>query len=547
MLLVHFTGMAQMEVYSEIAITDILRMRQLTNPDSGDHRSFLLRSSSLYFQQPAQGHTFFSKKFSYEIRNIGVTWQRNDSLGLGSNDGSFIPAAGMQQRAHINVAARWGKFYLQLAPEFIKAENKPQQPYDLDPVFANLLPSYYNLVNGHIDMYDRIGTQPLNKALPGQSSLKFQSSHIAVGMSTENIWWGPALRNSLVLSNHAPSFLHFTLQTVKPLKTSFGHIEAQLITGRLKEVEFVNPDDQKMRQFFSWYWIRAKDTFPRSFAGYIATWEPKWTKNLFLGVAGSAISYRNNAESRLLVFPFAKIERQNRQRLGSFFMRYVMPKEQAEIYLEMGRSDRAAYPTNIIRDSIPMGYTAGFRKLKTLGKNYGYLHFGLELTRLQLPDPRLLLRPNNPSGLPLYNSWYIHENIRQGYTNDAQVMGAWIGPGSNSQTLQLGWVKGYKKLMITGERVQHNNDFYYYFFYKDDLDPNRQNTGKYWADVSATVQLQWDYKNILFSAGTSSTWLFNYKWTKLDGGFSGASKLSDRRNRQLYASIVWFFDGKTFK
>ncbi|MFN5803692.1 MAG: hypothetical protein ACK420_00025, partial [Sphingomonadales bacterium] len=210
MLLVHFTGMAQMEIYSEIAITDILRMRQLTNPDSGDHRSFLLRSSSLYFQQPAQGHTFFSKKFSYEIRNIGVTWQRNDSLGLGSNDGSFIPAAGMQQRAHINVAARWGKFYLQLAPEFIKAENKPQQPYDLDPVFANLLPSYYNLVNGHIDMYDRIGTQPINKALPGQSSLKFQSSHIAVGMSTENIWWGPALRNSLVLSNHAPSFLHFT-------------------------------------------------------------------------------------------------------------------------------------------------------------------------------------------------------------------------------------------------------------------------------------------------------------------------------------------------
>jgi hypothetical protein len=126
-------------------------------------------------------------------------------------------------------------------------------------------------------------------------------------------------------------------------------------------------------------------------------------------------------------------------------------------------------------------------------------------------------------------------------------MGAWIGPGSNSQTLQLGWLKGYKKLMITGERVQHNNDFYYYFFYKDDLDPTRQNTGKYWADVSATVQLQWDYKNILFSAGTSSTWLFNYKWTKLDGGFSGASKLSDRRNRQLYASIVWFFDGKTFK
>jgi hypothetical protein len=51
----------------------------------------------------------------------------------------------------------------------------------------------------------------------------------------------------------------------------------------------------------------------------------------------------------------------------------------------------------------------------------------------------------------------------------------------------------------------------------------------------------------LLSAGASSTWLFNYKWTKLDGGFSGPSALSDRRNKQLYASLVWFFNSKAFK
>ena len=129
----------------------------------------------------------------------------------------------MQQRVQISVAARWKKLYIQLAPEFVKAENLPPTSYKLDPVYANLLPFYYNLVNNNIDLYDRIGTEPFNKFLPGQSSIRYQSSHVSVGISTENLWWGPGIRNSLVLSNHAKSFPHLTLNSVKPLKTNFGY------------------------------------------------------------------------------------------------------------------------------------------------------------------------------------------------------------------------------------------------------------------------------------------------------------------------------------
>jgi hypothetical protein len=538
---------AQVEVFSDIMATDILRIQQLVKPDSLDHRSYLIRSSTQYFQDLNKNSGFFSKNWGFQLRNIGVTLQQNDSLGLGSNDGSFLPNVGLQQRVHVSVAARWKKLYIQLAPEFIKSENLTPTTYQLDPVYANLLPFYYNLVNNNIDLFDRIGTESTAKYNLGQSSIRYQSSHVSVGLSTENLWWGPALRNSLVLSNHASSFPHITLNSVKPLKTAFGRLEAQVVIGHLKNTPFANPDDERMRREFPWYWAPPKDTFQRVFSGYILTWEPKWTRNFYVGIAGSMIKYRNNQESNLLVFPFAKAEGLNRQRLGSFFMRYVMPKEQAEVYIEFGRSDKAAYPTNILKDSIPMGYTAGIRKFVPLRKGRSHLQFALEITRLQLPDPRLTLRHNNPYGPPNYNSWYIHPKIRQGYTNYGQVMGAWIGPGSNSQTLQVGWVKGHKKITFIGERVQHNNDFYYYFFVTPSLSPFAQNTYKYWADVSTTLQVQWDIKNVLVSAGASSTWLFNYKWTKLDGGFSGPSKLSDRRNKQLYASIVWFFDAKVFK
>jgi len=538
---------AQIDVFSEITATDNLRIKQLVKQDTTNHRSYLLRSSTLYFQDYNPQSKFFNKNFEFELRNVGITFQQNDSLGLGSNDGSFLPNVGMQQRVQISVAARWKKLYIQLAPEFVKAENLPPTSYKLDPVYANLLPFYYNLVNNNIDLYDRIGTEPYNKFLPGQSSIRYQSSHVSVGISTENLWWGPGIRNSLVLSNHAKSFPHLTLNSVKPLKTNFGFLEAQVVIGYLDKMPFANPDDSRMRREFPWYYIAPKDTFQRVFSGYILTWEPKWTRNLFLGVAGSLVKYRNNEYSQLLVFPFAKVESETRQRLGSFFMRYVMPKEHAEFYIEFGRSDKAAYPTNILKDSIPLGYTAGVRKFIPLRNGRSHFQFGLEITRLQVPDPRLILKHNNPFGLPNYNSWYIHPVIRQGYTNYGQVMGAWIGPGSNSQTLQLGWVKGYKKIILTGERIQHNNDFYYYFFITPYLDPFRQNPSKYWADVSASLQVQWDIKSFLLSAGASSTWLFNYKWTKLDGGFSGPSALSDRRNKQLYASLIWFFNSKAFK
>ncbi|MFX7090472.1 hypothetical protein ABTH94_20100, partial [Acinetobacter baumannii] len=61
-----------------------------------------------------------------------------------------------------------------------------------------------------------------------------------------------------------------------------------------------------------------------------------------------------------------------------------MPKDHAEIYLEYGRNDKAHFITNIVGDSIAMGFVLGVRKAVLLNSNKGAIVLHVELTQLHL-------------------------------------------------------------------------------------------------------------------------------------------------------------------
>jgi hypothetical protein len=534
----------QIETFSEVTAMDFLRVKQVSGKDSSNHLSYTIRSSSLFFHTVQPNRKFWQKKAGFEFRNIGFTQRQNDNLGLGHNDGSMLPAVGIQQRATVTLAARWKRLHLQLAPEWMTAENKDPLPFKIDASDPNYMARYYLSTVNKIDMYWRYGKDPINKILPGQSSLKYQTKSLAVGVSTESMWWGPSLRNGLVMSNNASNFPYLTLNSLAPLETKVGRFEGQVVYGNLTNPEFEHPDHERMKGIWL-AGIAQKDTSKRSLAGFVISWEPKWTPNLFIGMAAAASAYRNKLDRAVVAFPFFTSRKPIK--IGSVFLRYVMPQEKTELYFEFGRSDKMATPFNLVRDSIPLGYTAGVRKMMPLSGGKSHMFIGIELTRLELPDPRLVFMVNEPFGRPLTNSWYAGSQVLQGYTNYGQVMGSWIGPGSNSQTLQFGWVKGAKKITITGERVQHNNDFYYYNYITNDLRTQYQNPNKHWADINATGQIQWNVRNLLFSGSWSYTSLLNYRWIKLDGGFAGPSKVSDRKNTQIQVSAFWFFNKNMLK
>ena len=217
-----FKLFCQVETFSEITAMDFQRMKQVSGKDSNDHVSYMVRSSTAFFSSTDAERGYWKKKIGFELRNHGFTQRQNDNLGLGHNDGSMLEAVGIQQRASVNIAARWNRIHLQLAPEWLMAENKDPQPFKIDASDPNYMARYYLSTVNKIDMYWRYGKDRINKFLPGQSSLKYQTKELAVGISTESIWWGPALRNGLVMSNNATNFPYLTLNSVNPLRTSIG-------------------------------------------------------------------------------------------------------------------------------------------------------------------------------------------------------------------------------------------------------------------------------------------------------------------------------------
>ncbi|SDW85072.1 Capsule assembly protein Wzi [Hydrobacter penzbergensis] len=429
--------------------------------------------------------------------------QYNSQLPYDWNNGAMIPARGYQLQASVGVHAQLGRHLeIQLAPEAVLAENRVFEQFSSqlgDKSWA----ARYRFWNT-IDMPDRFGNDHYQKLFPGQSFIRYNTRSLSFGISTQNLWWGPAYRNALIMSSNAPGFLHATINTIRPLHTGIGDFEGQIIAGKLDGSDVLPPRTYSV--YNGQFLYQPKNDEWRYLAGMVLTWRPKWTPNLFLGFAKASYLYNSDISNPLDVLPFegflghrrTQAERTGKKAsLGSLFMRYIMPNEQAEMYLEYGRKDISMMPWNVLQNApYRRAFTGGFRKLFDW-KNQSHILLAVELTQLQAPDATLIRNPD---------SWYTHTYVRQGYTQLGRPLGAGIGPGSNSQTLEIAWVKGLKKIGIQFERLRHNGDFYYYAF--ESIGDFRRN----WVDISTTFKADWNYQRFFFSGQLGIIRSLNYQW-----------------------------------
>ncbi|WP_216072810.1 capsule assembly Wzi family protein, partial [Acinetobacter baumannii] len=77
----------------------------------------------------------------------------------------------------------------------------------------------------HTNTYGAVTKGSYLRVLPGQSSIRLSTGPVSLGISTENLWWGPGCFNALLMSNNAPGFLHLTFNTTRPVKTPIGSFE----------------------------------------------------------------------------------------------------------------------------------------------------------------------------------------------------------------------------------------------------------------------------------------------------------------------------------
>jgi hypothetical protein len=252
---------------------------------------------------------------------------------------------------------------------------------------------------------------------------------------------------------------------------------------------------------------RPKEFKDRYLNGIVVAWQPKWTKGLFLGFSRVFYQYLSDVKPGIDGYlpVIGKFFKKNlpsedalkRDQLVSFFFRLVLPKEKAEVYGEFGRNDHSYNLTDfLVQPEHSRAYTIGFSKIFDAGKKDIQLY--TEMTNLQMPST-ILVRGGQ--------SWYVHYQIREGYTNRGQVIGAGIGPGSSSQTIGLRSISGFNRTGISFERVVRNNDFYY-----SSIGSMGGQWRRNWADLSFNANKSWRTKNIIYDAQLSWIYSLNYQW-----------------------------------
>jgi len=105
------------------------------------------------------------------------------------------------------------------------------------PLNLILKPEYVNISNENYETSSAWGynAPPVQKIYLGNSSLKLNLWKLSLGISNENMWFGPGKNNSLLMTNNAPGFLHLTVGSNRPFKTIFGYLEFNIISGKLTQ------------------------------------------------------------------------------------------------------------------------------------------------------------------------------------------------------------------------------------------------------------------------------------------------------------------------
>jgi hypothetical protein len=502
------------------------KAKEVFYQDSTEKRYNLINTPSVYRSR--------NGKLSVSLLPLNMQTQINSHHPYGWNDGAMIPAKGFQTLLSAGVYLEYGMLSIQFKPELDLAANGKFDTFNPD-TYGIIVARYYDFYN-NIDLPARFGNNEIGKAYWGQSSIRLNYKDVSFGLSTENLWWGPGMRNSLLMSNSAPGFKHLTLNTRRPVRTAIGSFEGQIIAGKLENSGYgiLQPE---WVYFGSSLYVPKPDNW-RYLSGIAVTWQPKWVPGLFLGLTSSSQLYQNDLSRFGDYWPFFSSSNKNgvdavldkrRDNRSSLFMRWLWPEEQAEVYFEYGKNNRTGDIRNQLLDAARnRAYIFGLRKIipfiRSRNEN---LMISIEATQLQ---------ETNPTDIRNAESWYVNKYVRQGYTNRGEVLGAGIGPGGNLQTVDVSWVKGLKRLGIQFERYVHNNDFYFYA-YETDKDSRR-----HWTDLSMSLYGEWNYKNFIFNARAMGINSLNYQWYLFQGpnddvNISG----KDAFNFQMQAGLTYRF------
>lgn len=431
---------------------DRMRLEQIVShaPSTG----FLLRSASTLSHRGGTALEFL-------VPEVRTVW--NPQIPTSGNDGALWAGRGTSISVTAGIRAGYGPLTLVLAPEFRHQENEEFQtlayPRNV-PVQRSPFASPFHQFPESADLPSRFGNGSRTEIGLGQSSVTLALGPVALGLSKENRWWGPGIRNAIVMSNNAEGVRHAFVRTAQPLQTRIGVVDGVWMLGRLLESGYFAPPaapaDSARGE------AEAQGPSSRYLSGFAVTYAPAWEPNLTVGF--SRVVYGTSRSRRLLPRAFAPFSAttaptvdepaqgptgSGSDHLFSFFGRWVLPASGAEVYGEWARQ----VAPNSFRDFMDspwhsQGYTVGLQWAReTWGP--GLLRLQTEFTNLEQSDTM--------RGRPV-RSFYTSRRVPAGYTQRGQVIGAAVGPGSSTQWLAADYVAPRWRVGVFANRVRWNSD-----------------------------------------------------------------------------------------
>jgi len=385
----------------------------------------LLRSASTLSQRPRGAAGSLRKAYFLPE----VYWINNSALPYSLNDGWLWAGRGWSTRVRAGFEMQVDRVRLLLAPELLQTDNLgfafppswvvPPQPPGRSP-FADP----WHTSPESIDLPVRFGPTAFTQWDWAQSTVDIDLGMITAGLSTENEWWGPGMRNAIVMSTNAAGIPRLFARPTRPIATSAGTFDFRLFAGGLRESAYF---DTSLAN--NW----------RSISALALAWTPRGAPNVTVGFTRAVyapVSSWSRIPTRLLDAVIRNPGRPNNHLPGdtavvpgpdqifSFFGRWAFPGAGLEVYTEWARNE---LPTSLRDFLTAPNHTQGY----TLGLQWAQPTGPLATARVQLETTYLgksaTLR-DRPVG-----TWYTSRGVPQGYTNRGQVIGAAIGPGASSQ------------------------------------------------------------------------------------------------------------------
>jgi len=424
---------------------DRLRLDQILGRASTD--GYLLRTpSAVNARVRSSGAGLWLKLLSPEVRSV---W--NSRIPFLRNDGAMWAGRGTSVLVRGGVRAGYGPVEIVLAPEFAYSQNGPFEVFPGREPGRSTFSSPWHIGAESADLPLRFGDQPVRVVGLGQSSLTVFAGPVAVGASTENQWWGPGIRNAIVMSNNAQGIPHLFVRTARPVRTPLGPVEARWIVGGLTE---------------SLYFDTLATNDLRSLSGLVVTLRPGGARNFTVGLARTVYGEaegRGDVLGRFfevltrferLANPGEADSSRSRDQLLSLFGRWIFPESGFEVYGEWARVE---LPRSL-RDLLlaphhTQGYTLGLQWARAAGRGGAAFRLQAELSNLE-QSIVFADRPPPPD-------YYAGRATAHGYTQRGKIIGAAIGPGTSSQWLAGDLVAPRWQVGVFAGRIRWENDALY--------------------------------------------------------------------------------------